>query len=164
MKKRNLFKVMALFVALGMMLGFTSCSKDDDGDGSIEGIWTFNSLSIDAVNPENPEAITSIQGMVVLINTMMQGSTLEAKSDGTIKVTVTALGETTISTGRYEKVGNKYIITMDAEDDVIGEFLPLTEVSATVNNNTLTIFGDSLTDELIAEGFTKCESTMVFKK
>ena len=163
MKKRNLFKVMALFVAVGMMLGFTSCSKDD-GDDSIEGIWTFNSLSIDAVNPENPEAIASIQGMVVLINTVMQGSTLEAKSDGTIKVTVTVLGETTISTGTYEKVGNKYIITMDSDDDVIGEFLPLTEVSATVNNNTLTIFGDSLTDDLITEGFTKCESTMIFKK
>jgi hypothetical protein len=30
MKKRNLFKVMALFVAVGMMFGFTSCSKDKE--------------------------------------------------------------------------------------------------------------------------------------
>jgi len=32
MKKRNLFKVMALFVAVGMMFGFTSCSKDKESE------------------------------------------------------------------------------------------------------------------------------------
>jgi len=164
MKKRNLFKVMALFVAMGMMLGFTACSNDDDGDGSIVGVWTFNSLSVDVENSEYPEAAEGIQAFVPFVIAMMQGSTFEAKSDGTIIVTVEALGETSITTGTYEKSGNKYIIIMDSDDEAVIEIMPVTEIVGTINGNTLTLKGSSLDDETIAEGFTKYDVTMTYKK
>jgi len=154
---------MVLFVAMGMMLGFTSCSKDD-GDDSIEGIWTFNSLSVDVENPEYPEAAEGIRTFVPFVVAMMQGSTFEAKSDGTIIATVEALGETSITTGTYEKSGNKYIITMDSDDEEAIEIMPVTEIVGTVSSNTLTLKGSSLDDEAIAAGFTKYDVTMTYKK
>jgi len=167
MKKRNLFKVMALFVAMGMMLGFTACSNDDDGDGSIVGVWTFNSLSVDVENPEYPEAAEDVQTFVPLVVAMMQGSTMEAKSDGTIIATVNAFGSITIVTGTYEKSGDKYIINMDSEDDedVLLEIMSTTEFIGTVNNKVLTLVGDLLDDEdTIAEGFTKYDVTITYRK
>ena len=165
MRKRSLFKVMALFVAMGMMLGFTACNNDDEGDGSIVGVWTFNSLSIDAENPENPDAVELIRSLLPYVNIMMQGSTFEAKSDGTIIAIVDVDGDITTTTGTYEKDGNKYIIIMKSADDTVLELMPLTEIVGTVNNNRLTLKSNSLDDEdTIAEGFTKYDITMTYKK
>ena len=167
MRTKVIFKTMAVFF-VGLAITFSSCKKDDDKDDnkggtSIVGKWTFDGVGSDIVNPTNPEAEESAQLTLVFVEAMMQGATLDAKSDGTFSITMTFMGESGTSTGKYVKEGDKYTFSMDDEDESEGLLLSL-DSHITVKDNVLTIVSNGLDDEYREMGFTKYTIHIKFKK
>jgi hypothetical protein len=151
MKKYFKFVFMALLIAL--CVGFTSCSKDDEGD--IVGLWHFVSMTADIQNPSNPELEENEKNMFALSAVFVTGSTIEFKSDGTFVMTVWSQS----ITGTYTNEGDYFSMTANGEtiDDT-------TAVSVTVRDGVLTMVEDLLDAERRSQGFTKYEQTTKFKK
>ena len=162
---------MAIFF-MGLAITFSSCKKDDEKDNtnnnggtstSIVGKWTFNGISLDIKNPTNPEAEEMAQSSMSFVEAVMQGTTLEAKSDGTLAITMTFMVESETSTGKYVKKDDKYTFIMDDEDE--SEDLILSSGSyITVKDNVLTIVSNGLDEENREMGFTNFMIYLKFKK
>lgn len=159
MKKSILFSLMLLVT---LSFSFSSCSKDDEiSDNSIVGIWSFLNLTAELENDTNEEALEFHQGIIALSTVILQGTTIEFKSNNTL--IVSAAGQKI--EGSYKKEGGKYIVTIDDVDDIIGEDeLINSDAFLSLENGTLILTSDNLDDELKEEGFTKYIMTMTFKK
>jgi hypothetical protein len=64
---KKVFKFCSWTVLLALCIGYSSCSKDDEDNASIVGVWYFQSMTVDIiVNPSDPEAASEEKDEFVL--------------------------------------------------------------------------------------------------
>jgi hypothetical protein len=164
--RRN-FLFRGLLLLMALCVGFSSCSKDDEGgDGSIVGLWTFVNITVDAQHPDN-DMVEEAKGKLALGSLFLIRSTIEFKADKSWIFSV--MGQST--GGTYSHEDGHFIMSADGTDYSEDTFFSKGSY-VSINNNVLTIVQNML-DEIHESwnektyreaGFTKCEQKMTFKK
>jgi len=104
--------------------------------------------------------------MAAFASIFLAGTTIEFKSDQTFVMTI--LGDR--ETGSWSKSGNHYVIHFPDDEDVVTDGTFTDGSSVSISKNVLTIVSNNLDEEyedgttFRQAGFTKYETTLVFKK
>jgi hypothetical protein len=166
MKQTLKFWSLATLVAL--CVGFSSCSEDDEGGGSIVGLWTYASFTLDCKNPTYPDLEEYEKQMAVLASAFLSGVTIEFKSDGTF-VFNNPFDENIV--GSWSANGSNYILSVNGGSIETGT--PVSDgASISIVGNVLTMTQNYLDEEYDEDthqtysqaGFTKYTQKLIFKK